>query len=37
MVSNNNDGSITRYDFPGGDLTPSAPAQSVFASGGSRA
>lgn len=35
MVSNNNDGSITRYDFPNGDYTQ-APTQSVFASGGFR-
>ena len=35
LVSNNNDGSITRYDFPNGDLTQ-APVQSVFASGGFR-
>ena len=34
MVSNNNDGSITRYDFSNG-LTR-APVQSVFASGGFR-
>jgi len=35
LVSNNNDGTITRYDFPSGDFTK-APTQSVFASGGSR-
>jgi hypothetical protein len=35
LVSNNNDGSITRYDFPGGDLTL-PPVQSVLASGGFR-
>jgi hypothetical protein len=35
LVSNNNDGSITRYDFEGGDYTK-APKQSVFASGGFR-
>lgn len=35
LVSNNNDGSITRYDFAGGDYTQ-APTQSVFASGGFR-
>ena len=35
MVANNNDGTITRYDFPQGDLKQ-APAQSVIASGGFR-
>lgn len=35
LVSNNNDGSITRYDFPNGNFTQ-APVQSVFASGGYR-
>jgi hypothetical protein len=35
LVSNNNDGSITRYNFSGGDYTK-APEQSVFASGGFR-
>jgi Bacterial Ig-like domain (group 3) len=35
LVSNNNDGSITRYDFPNGDYTQ-APTQSVLASGGFR-
>jgi hypothetical protein len=35
LVSNNNDGSITRYDFPNNDFTM-APTESVFASGGSR-
>lgn len=35
LVSNNNDGSITRYDFPNGDYAQ-APTQSVLASGGFR-
>ena len=35
LVSNNNDGTLTRYDFPGGDYTQ-APTQSVLASGGFR-
>ncbi|MHB8328570.1 MAG: YncE family protein [Acidimicrobiales bacterium] len=35
LVSNNNDGTITRYDFPGGNLS-SAPTESVLASGGFR-
>ena len=35
LVSNNNDGTITRYDFPANDLTQ-APTDSTFASGGTR-
>lgn len=35
LVSNNNSGDMTRFDFPGGDYTQ-PPTQSVFASGGSR-
>jgi hypothetical protein len=35
VVSNNTDGSITRYDFPGGDFSK-PPTQSNFANGGSR-
>jgi hypothetical protein len=35
LLSNNNDGTITRYDFPGGDYSK-APTQSLFASGGTR-
>ena len=35
VLTNNNDGSITRFDFPGNDLTQK-PTQSVFASGGFR-
>lgn len=35
LVSNNNSGDMTRFDFPGGDYTK-PPTQSVFASGGSR-
>jgi hypothetical protein len=35
VISNNTDGTITRYDFPGNDYTK-APAQSILASGGFR-
>ena len=35
MVTNNNDKTISRYDFPGGDLRQ-APVQTVIASGGFR-
>lgn len=35
VVTNNNDGSMTRFDFPGDDFSL-APVQSVFASGGFR-
>ncbi len=35
VVTNNNDGSITRLDFPNNDLTR-APTQTIFASGGFR-
>jgi hypothetical protein len=35
VVSVNNSGDVTRFDFPGGDYTQ-APTQSVLASGGSR-
>jgi sugar lactone lactonase YvrE len=35
LLSNNTDGTITRYDFPGDDYTK-APVQTTFASGGFR-
>lgn len=35
LISNNNSGDLTRFDFPVGDYTK-VPKQSVFASGGSR-
>ena len=35
VLTNNNDGSLTRFDFPGSDFTQT-PTQSVFASGGFR-
>ncbi len=35
VITNNTDGTITRFDFPGDDFTQ-APSQSLFASGGFR-
>jgi hypothetical protein len=35
IITNNNDGTVTRYDFAGGDLT-ATPTVSTFASGGFR-